>query len=835
MKGLRQNGIIFFTLVSIQVLAQAAIPERTGWWKFDDPSSLQKAEAGYGKDLVLIGTQTLAAGPEAGNSAARIGIGSYYKMQHQVPPNGGGNYVNEYSLSFDFKVSSTNVWHAFFQTAEANNNDGDFFINPSGNIGVAAVGYSALSINANEWYRMVVSVKNGSHFNCYLDGQLLMIGNPQSIDGRFSLEDLLLIFADDDGEDAEIYCAELAIWDQVLSTEQVAELGGYGHNTGVFLMTRIPYLQAPGTNTMTICWHDIASSNTKVEYGLDTLLGSETSGTNELISDPFRWHTVKLTGLLPATRYYYRVLSGGGASGIYSFKTLPGASYDDKLRFVLLSDTHASDTTMAGKVLRACRDKIAVLYGAEIENHVNGILHSGDVVVSGSTPKQYSLQYFQPLSALSPNLPTMVVAGNHEIESPFFYQYLKLDDQSAFPDLPALKEKIWHLQVGNSLMIGLNTNITEQYGEIQADWLDNRLNEAENDTGIDFVFIFFHHPPVSELWVVGGTEYVRDRLLPVMKKYSKVREIHYGHTHGYERGTVISDVADGDFRMICSGGGGGPLDPWAAGENLDYNDVHICISNYFFQILEVDIENHSCNSTVYSLGTLSKPKNSEVIDSWYKQKNQPGPEVPGVLNITRTESYIEFESSVYSGPDSLMSVRFQVIDSSLVKPVLIDSTRHWKNIYGVDQNAEPMDLNLNINLYQSRINSTGLSDSKDYLFRIRYRDHNLEWSDWSEPTRFKTLGLQENPLPQQGYFLYQNYPNPFQNSTVIKYQIPEKARIVFRFFDSHNQLVDSVSVGEKDEGTHQFTFHPGSLCSGSYICEMTANDFSVSRKMLLIH
>lgn len=825
---------VVLLITSFQFLSTANVPDRKGWWKFDDPSNLQKAETGFGLDLLLTGSQTLAAGPAAGNSAVRIGIGSHYKMQHQIGANGGGNLVNEYTLQYDFKVSDISIWHSFFQTQLSNTNDGDFFINPSGNIGVAAVGYSAYSVTPNEWYRLVISVKNGSHFNCYLDGQLFLIGNVQNIDDRFALENQLLIFADENGEDADIYCSELSIWDQSLNSEAISELGGYGHNTGLFLMTRIPYLQEQGTNSMTICWHDISSANTRVQYGIDSNLGSEVSGNSELISDPFRWHTVRLTGLLPNTRYFYKVMSGSGESGIYAFRTMPENNYTGKLRFILLSDTHASDTTMAGKILRAARDKITELYGADIENHLNGIFHSGDIVVSGSTPKHYSLQYFQPLSALSSYVPACVAAGNHELESPYFYQYLKLDNLSAFPQHTGLNEKIWEVQYGKALFIGLNTNIVEQYGETQANWLDDRLNEAETDPGIEFIFVFFHHPPMSELWIVGGTSYVNDRLLTVMKKYSKVQEIHYGHTHGYERGTSTSDIQDGDIRMICTGGGGGPLDPWTAGENKNYSDIHKCISNYFFEILEIDLANHSYLNSVYSLGTLSKPKNSVIIDQWYKKLNQAGPGKPTLKNISKTPEYIEFNTSDFSGTDSLMSVRFQIIDSSAAFPVILDSIMHWTDIYGIDQYSEPLDLNSGINLYMCRISKSILSETKDYLFRVRYRDHNLKWSEWSDGVRFKPLGIIEEPAQQQGYYLFQNFPNPFMKSTTFTYQLPENGAVSFRIYDLNYNLVDDVNLGRKSKGTYQFIYTGENLSSETYIYEMRVNNVNVAKKMLLI-
>ncbi len=831
---IKKNSIIFIAFLLSGSQLSASVPDRVGWWKFDNATELKKAETGFGNDLILVGSHAPATGPEAGNGATRIGAGSYYKMQHLISPNGGGSKVNEYTLQFDFKIPANGVWHSFFQTDVNNSNDGDFFTNTSGNIGVAAVGYSEYAVMPGEWYRLIVSVKNGSLFTCYLDGLLLMNGNMQPVDDRFSLENLLLVFSDDDGEDSDIICSELAIWNQALTSEQAAELGGFGHSAGPFVMTRIPYLQAQGTSTMTVCWHDTSSIGTKVLYGLDSTLGSITIGTNEVISDPYRWHTVKLTNLQADTRYFYRVESGGSDSDIYAFRTLPDSTYTGKLRFILLSDTHATDTTMAGKVLRAAKDKISELYGSDIENHVNGIFHSGDIVVSGDVPGQYTKQYFKPLSALSANIPTMVVAGNHEGESPYFYQYLKLDDQSAFPGINSLKEKIWQLKAGNSLFIGLNTNIINPYGPAQVNWLNTRLNEAESDSTIDFVFLFFHHPPFSELWIVGGTDYVANTLIPVIENYTKVKQMHYGHTHGFERGTITSEKADGDFRIICGGGGGGPNDPWIEGENMDYSIIHKTFNHYCFQILEIDIASHSFQNTMYSLGNNLDPRNSEPLDSWYKFKNQAGPATPQLLSIEKEDNLIQFLTSAFDGVDSLMSVQFQVFDSSSSAIIVIDSTRHWTNIYNVDLNHKPVDLNKGINLLQSTINSSQLPANDDYFFRVRYRDHNLKWSQWSESIKFSALGTDEYQGQPQGYNLFQNFPNPFQNETTFSYSVPEQCEVTFRIFDNNQRLISEINEGVKSAGTHSLRYKTEKLSSNMYIYEMIAGEYSIAKKMTCI-
>jgi hypothetical protein len=825
---IKQLFLILPILFILKLNLLAEVPERVGWWKFDNSSDLIIAEPGYGVPLILVGSQTAVNGPENENGATLLGIGSYYKMTHSISPNSGETRINEYSLQYDFKITDLGAWRSFFQTTENNTGDADFFINPNGNIGVAAVGYSGISINPNEWYRLIISVKNGSQFNCYLDGNLVLKGTAQPVNGRFSLESQLLVFADEDGEDGPIYCSELAIWDKALTAYEALELGGFYHREPV-LPTRIPYLQSPGQTNMTVCWHDTAETDTKVFYGLDsTNLNLETIGTSEIISIPFRWHTVKLTGLKPDTRYFYKVSSGNQSSECYSFRTLPDNDFKGKLRFIMLSDTHSGDTTMAGKIARQALLKVSELYGSDIENQITGIIHSGDIVVSGNSPDQYNKQFFMPLSSLTSHIPTMVVAGNHEVESPYFYQYLKVDELSVFPGTPTLNEKILQLRIGNSLFLGLNTNISNQYGTILANWLDSKLNETEKDGSIDFVFLFFHHPPYSELWDYTntqdiGTAYARDVLLPIIKRYSKVQQLNYGHTHGFERGAIMSEKVNGDFRIICGGGSGGVLDPWSPGQNRDFNDITICISNYIFQILEIDISSHSYQSSVYSLGTLDAPINGELIDFWYKKPNQPAPNTPYVENVIAKDKFVQVNTSPFAGVDSLMTVQIQVLDSSKNSEIVLDTFVQMVNIYGIDSFLNPVDLNRDINIYQTNIPFEILPPKSCY-FKTRYRDNNLKWSIWSKPYLFTETGIKDLYNPINASCSLQNFPNPFSKKTTFKYEMTEIGAVAFRIYDVNNKIIIEKNLGIKPKGIHTFDFTDVNLKNGIYFCEMISGN-----------
>jgi hypothetical protein len=819
------------------VSAQTVIPQRVGWWKFDQPGNMTVAESGFGNPLVLSGNHSPATGSAQGNGAVRIGVGSYYKLTHGIAPNGGGTKVNEYSIQFDFKLTELGAWRCFFQTTVNNSGDGDFFINPSGNIGVAAVGYSGLTVNPNEWYRMLISVKNGSFFAVYLDGKLLTQGAIQAVDGRFSLESQLLIFADEDGEDGTIECAELAIWDKPLTAAEALQLGGYQHTTPS-AQNQQPYLQNPGQDRMTICWHDSAQTATSVVFGTDSAqLNQEVAGTSEIIIEPYRWHTVKITGLQPAIRYFYRVKNGDRQSGIFAFKTLPSGTFNGKIRFLMLSDTHSGDTTMAGKIARQAVKSISQLYGSDLENQITGIIHSGDVVMSGTSADQYAKQFFAPLKSLTASIPTTVVAGNHEVESSYFYQYLKVDDLSGLPGTPGLVEKVLQLKVGNSLFIGLNTNVISQYGNVQATWLNNRLKEVEQDAGIDFVFLFFHHPPHSELWDVVNTSdeggrYVRDVLYPVIKKYSKVQQMYSGHTHGYERGTIQSSTPGGDFRMIIGGGSGGALDPWAAGANRDLADISVCISNYEFQILEIDIAGRSFTNTVYSLGTLNKPKNGEVIDSFYKKINQTEPAKPTVENVSSKAGKVVVQTSKFSGSDSLMSVHLQVFTDAAYTSVVFDTVINKVNIYGVDANGNPLDLNKNLDLYSTSIAESHFITGKTYHFRTRYRDNNLKWSAWSDLFA-GLITSAETQLMLTGILVSQNYPNPFATETSIDYSIQTEGSVTFRIYNTLNQLVFEQHLGIQQAGFQTLKFKNTFPESGVYFYEISSGDSKQIKPMLI--
>jgi hypothetical protein len=132
-----------------------------------------------------------------------------YKMYHGAAPNGGGAYVNQYTLVYDIYLPF-GAWRSLLQTATGNGNDGDLFINPSGGLGISSI-YEGF-ISTGEWHRIAAAIDlTGPVLTKFIDG--VKVGNQTSglevKDGRFSLGPFALLFADNDGDYAETFVSSV--------------------------------------------------------------------------------------------------------------------------------------------------------------------------------------------------------------------------------------------------------------------------------------------------------------------------------------------------------------------------------------------------------------------------------------------------------------------------------------------------------------------------------------------------------------------------------------------------------------------------------------------------
>jgi hypothetical protein len=82
--------------------------------------------------------------------------------------------------------------------------------------------------------------------------------------------------------------------------------------------------------------------------------------------------------------------------------------------------------------------------------------------------------------------------------------------------------------------------------------------------------------------------------------------------------------------------------------------------------------------------------------------------------------------------------------------------------------------------------------------------------------------------------LHHNYPNPFNPTTVISYQIQQQGFVSLKIFNLLGKEIATVINEEKPAGKYEVDFSAKGLASGVYIYRMKVNDFITSKKMILL-
>lgn len=82
--------------------------------------------------------------------------------------------------------------------------------------------------------------------------------------------------------------------------------------------------------------------------------------------------------------------------------------------------------------------------------------------------------------------------------------------------------------------------------------------------------------------------------------------------------------------------------------------------------------------------------------------------------------------------------------------------------------------------------------------------------------------------------LSQNFPNPFNSSTMISFTIPERANVEITVYDITGKTVFVLTNKSFEAGSYNIPFNAGSLPSGSYYYKMTAGQYTSVQKLVVL-
>ena len=135
----------------------------------------------------------------------------------------------------------------------------------------------------------------------------------------------------------------------------------------------------------------------------------------------------------------------------------------------------------------------------------------------------------------------------------------------------------------------------------------------------------------------------------------------------------------------------------------------------------------------------------------------------------------------------------------------------------------------NVGLTQTHISSLAVNDK--YLFAGT--ESGIIWkrplSDMI-PTSVENI---ENNVPTM-FSLEQNYPNPYNPTTTIKYSVPRSCFVTIKIYDLLGKEISSIINENKSAGNYSVQYTAGKLANGVYFYRMHAGDFNETKKMLLI-
>ena len=313
-------------------------------------------------------------------------------------------------------------------------------------------------------------------------------------------------------------------------------------------MLREPYLQMVTPSSATILWQtDLNSANnSRVQYGTGSGNLNQTAFGAAVIppsNAAVKNHVVTITGLNPATKYFYNVgtvTNGVQAGGTTSHFLVTSPSVGTRAPFTAWV---VGDSGNASADQVAVRDAMLAVTGPTPPNL---FLHLGDIAYDNGTDNEFTTNHFAIYQNILRQTPFWPTLGNHEAPSvntalgigPYYEAHV-LPTGGEAGGVSSGTEAYYSFDYGNVHFIVLDSmDSSRAPGSPMLTWLQADLS----GTAQEWVIALFHHPPYSkgshdsDNAVDSGGRLVdmRENVLPILEA-GGVDLVLGGHSHLYER------------------------------------------------------------------------------------------------------------------------------------------------------------------------------------------------------------------------------------------------------------------------------------------------------------
>ena len=308
---------------------------------------------------------------------------------------------------------------------------------------------------------------------------------------------------------------------------------------------RAPYIQMLTSDSVTIRWLTEDNQLGVLRFGED----SGHLSTIELEEAPVKNHSVRLSGLKPATRYYYQVGDIGDFQAFdaekHWFYTHPEDSVTT--RVWVIGDSGAPGETV-NQVRDAALDWMREnpLDGGQPSNTaplINIWIALGDIAYRSGTNDQFQSALFDTFADIVANTSLWPVYGNHDERRWTYFRIFDLPENAEAGGVASGTENYYAIDYSNIHFVILDSQDSDRSADGEmASWLKQDL--AKNTK--PWLIAAFHHPPYSKGShdsddagdSRGRMRDMRENILPILEK-AGVDLVLSGHSHMYERSTLL--------------------------------------------------------------------------------------------------------------------------------------------------------------------------------------------------------------------------------------------------------------------------------------------------------
>ncbi len=780
---------------------------------------------------VLILTLSLSFAISQNNALSLVG----YESSYATFPNTSEIISEDFTISLWFKSDGLNNSSTFDMILDMSNNEYlEFYLNgtncqacdPGTFVGFikkksneTTKNYtknSTLRVDDNKWHNAVM-VRHSSTGNVdtYIDGQLYDQSSAGS--GPLRLNNIVIGKRNADGNRTfKGMVDELAVWNKTLSSNEIKE---------IYQLLKLTHGEF---NVSGYTSSDSLVGYWKMDRGNDginkTLYDLSGNGNDGIISNPSFWLETPFPSALLTTDTIYvsnevnnEVIDG---SLMYPFKTIEAAflvakanfTFSDKPRYLEFDvdgkKTFKGDTSFIEVYPKyAVSIPIIVMDGVyEIEQeidlfsqyHLNDIKHSGAHVLtiqSLNGPEK---------TIIKPAFKTIDPGGNKSEEGfrANTNGYLEL-----------------HGFTLDSLEFGINNGSITVYNSL--------LKQ-----------VYAHVPSGSNPWPYryAGSTLINHTLFPKNHMHNSIIIGWHDPLLGYSGdGMRVSHsiIGAGSYGGTKVYSKGSPrLDAWAY-KNLyvsndptdpEYaNNPQFCDDSYYKYYdtsPAVGLGSNGVNVGVGGVG-CDKPKPFD----WITVKNSS-------INIDQGNLDNQFTLGWSESKDIYGDLRYQLFAKVGMNPFELVDDSIQESSYAISyqeflenafNNAPGSSATVRFKVYAS--------DGQDTI-RVSGDDR------FVSVNRYDYLSIQNNTIPDE-FALHKNYPNPFNPTTQIRFDLPEVSNVTLTIYNLIGQKIRTFNMQSAPAGHHSLIWNAtndlgASVSAGVYLYQLQTKGFAKTKKMILL-